>query len=201
MPRKTLRLFHLCSLLILVWLAGCTLQPQVDVSGKPDLALQKRLESIARWQFAGKLAVRTPEQSESAHIIWQQNDEDFDIKLAGPAGLKATRIYGSPGNVNFEQGDRIANADSAEALSEKLVGWPLPATELTWWLRGIPATNTRVQAVGYTVEGWLAYLVQDGWTIRFSDHQRIGNVTLPGRIEAVRGNSKIILVIKNWEIR
>lgn len=204
MSRKMPRLFRFfslrVSLLALIWLAGCTLQQPMDISGKPDLALQKRLEAVDHWQFTGKLAVSTPEQSESAHILWLQNDKDFDIKLAGPAGLKATHIYGVPGDVNFEQGDRTASADSVEALSEQLVGWPLPATELTWWLRGIPAASKRAQSVGYTADGWLAYLVQDGWTIRFSDHQRISSVTLPGRIEAVRGSTKITLVIKNWQI-
>lgn len=201
MPRNTppfVRYFFL--LLALGWLAGCAVQPPLDISGTPDLALQKRLAATNRWHFTGKLAVRTPQQSESAQVLWQQDADSYDIRLAGPAGLKATHIYGKPGDANFEQGDHLASADSVEALSEQLVGWPLPAAELTWWLRGIPASSERIQSIGYTTEGWLAYLVQDGWTIHFSNHERAGGLVLPGRIEAVRDDVKIILVIKEWQV-
>lgn len=194
--------FLRCSstLLLSVWLVGCVVQPATNTSGKPDIALQKRLAQIDHWQFSGKLAVRTPEQSESAQIQWQQNGEHFDIRLSGPAGLKATHIVGEPGDVNFEQGDRRERATSVEALSQRLIGWPLPADELTWWLRGLPASGTQAQSAGYAPEGWLVHLVQDGWTIHFSQHRAAGSATLPGRIEAVRGDVKIILIIKHWQV-
>lgn len=202
MQKNTLgRIRHGCTLLLLIWLAGCAIQQPADVSGSPDLALANRLAAVTHWQFSGKLAVRTPEQSDSAQIAWKQDDKRFDIRLSGPAGLKAAHIYGMPGDVDFEQGDHHASADSVEALSEQLVGWPLPADELTWWLRGIPAASARVQSAAYTTEGWLAYLVQDGWTIHFSNHQPVNGMALPGRIEAVRGDAKIILVIKEWQVR
>lgn len=173
--------------------------PAADSHGTPDVALQKRLSAITQWQFSGKLAVRTPEQSESAQIQWQQASTHFDIRLSGPAGLKATRIHGKTGDVHFEQGSRRERADSAEALSQQLIGWPLPATGLAWWLRGLPAANSDVTSEGYTPEGWLAYLVQDGWTIHFSQHRTVGNVVLPGRMEAVHGDVRILLVIKEWQ--
>lgn len=189
-----------CLLLALGWLAGCAVQPPLDISGTPDLALQKQLATTHQWHFTGKLAVRTPQQSESAQVLWQQDGNSYDIRLAGPAGLKATHIYGKPGDANFEQGDHLANADSVEALSEQLVGWPLPAAELTWWLRGIPANSEQIQSAGYTAEGWLSSLVQDGWTIHFSNHQPVGHLVLPGRIEAARDDVRIILVIKEWQV-
>jgi outer membrane lipoprotein LolB len=201
MPDSRTLLAHCLCALLVVWLAGCATQQPADVSGSPDLALAKRLAAVNHWQFSGKLAVRTPEQSESAQISWKQDDKRFDIRLSGPAGLKATHIYGLPGDVDFEQGDHHASADSVEALSEQLIGWPLPADELTWWLRGIPAASARVQSAAYTAEGWLTYLEQDGWTIHFSGHQPVNSLMLPGRIEAVRGNAKIILVIKEWQVR
>lgn len=202
MPRNSPLLVRYFSLLLaLGWLAGCAIQQPVDVSGAPDLALQKQLAAVDRWQFTGKLAVRTPERSETAQIVWQQDGGGYDIHLSGPAGLKATHIYGTPGDANFEQGDRHASADSVEALSEQLVGWPLPATELTWWLRGLPAASVRTKSVSYSTEGWLSYLAQDGWSIHFNNHQRVGRLVLPGRIEAVRGDVKIILVIKEWQVR
>jgi outer membrane lipoprotein LolB len=191
----------LAALLLLLWAAGCAMQKPTDISGVPDLILQKQLTATAQWQFTGKLAVRTPTQSESARIQWQQDRGRFDIHLSGPAGLKATRIYGVPGDVNFEQGEHHFSAESVETLSEQLVGWPLPATELGWWLRGLPAPGSHVEAVGYTVEGWLSSLIQNGWTLQLSDQHALGRLVLPGRIEAQQGDTRVILVIKDWQVR
>lgn len=185
---------------MLGWLAGCAIQQPAVINGQPDPVLEKRLAAVNRWQFTGKLAVRTPGQSETVQIAWQQDGGGYDIHISGPAGLKATHIYGTPGDANFEQGDRHASADSVEALSEQLVGWPLPAAELSWWLRGLPAARVQARTVSYTTEGWLSYLAQDGWAIHFSNQQQVGSLVLPGRIEATRGDVKIILVIKEWQV-
>lgn len=189
------------TLLLAVWLAGCAIQPPVETHGTADLALQTRLKVLEQWQIDGKLAVRTPDVSETARILWKQDGSRFDIRLAGPAGLKATRLHGVPGDVNFEQGERQLNAESVEALSDQLTGYTLPASELTWWLRGLPAPvspGSQIKTISYTAEGWLAQLAQGEWAIRFSGYQSVGTVVLPGRIEAERGSTKIILIIKKW---
>jgi outer membrane lipoprotein LolB len=192
--------FRYLLLLAIAWLAGCALQPPVTIRGEADPALQAQLAGVERWQLDGKLAVRTPQQSESARVQWAQDGDSFDIRLSGPAGLKATRIYGMPGGVRFEQGERRESAGSAEALSERLIGWPLPAAGLTYWLRGLPARDVPPQAASYTEQGWLAELEQAGWQLHFSQHQPVGNVVLPGRIEAARGDVRITVIIKQWTL-
>lgn len=188
-------------LAVLMCLAGCTsLRQQPSVDGTPDRALQTRLSTIHRWSIEGKLAVHTAQASDSARLQWQQDGQTFDIHLSGPAGLKATHVYGFPGNVVFEQGDQHERAASAEILSEKLVGWPLPAAELTAWILGLPASHSRIQHTSYTKEGLLAELAQDKWEIHFSDYRKTGDVMLPGKIEAVRNETRITLIVKRWVI-
>lgn len=198
-PSKCLCYFFLS--LLYFAMAGCATAPTPETGGDPNLALQQRLSTLQHWTVVGKLAVRTSDNAESAHLQWQQRAEQFDIRLAGPAGLKATRIYGTPADAHFEQGERHVQADSVEALSEQLIGWPLPARELTWWLRGLPAPNSRVQTASYAPAGWLAHLVQNGWRIDFSEPQQpTPQITLPSRIEAVRGDMRITLIIKTWQL-
>ncbi|MEZ5539144.1 MAG: lipoprotein insertase outer membrane protein LolB [Pseudomonadales bacterium] len=187
-------------LLLSALLTGCVTKPMAT-NGKPDLALQQRLTEIQRWDASGKLAVRSTNNSESARLQWLQNGEQFDIQLSGPAGLKATRIHGTPNDVNFEQGEQRVHAASVEELSQQLIGWPLPAAQLTWWLRGLPAPKPSPQKASYAAEGWLAELEQDGWTIHFSDPQQPApRITLPGRIDATRGELRITLIIKTWQL-
>lgn len=192
----------LAGLCLLLWLGGCALTPPKPVvTGNPDPVLQRQLAALQHWSMEGKLAIRTPDDSHSARIQWQQQGEGFDIHLSGPAGLKPTRIYGMPGGVVFEQGDRTERAGSAEALSEKLIGWPLPASELNFWLLGLPSSQLPVHTALYTDDGHLSELQQAGWVIHFSQYSQQGQLSLPGRIEAVRGNLAITLLAKQWTIQ
>ncbi len=201
MPRRCAAALLYLILIGSVLLGGCAVTPQQpSVSGAPDLALQKQLQSLQHWTMNGKLAVKTAGDAYSAHLVWQQQDDGFDIRLSGPAGLKATHIYGMPGGVVFEQGDRTERAGSAKHLSEKLLGWPLPAAELVSWLRGLPAQSQPVEFASYSQEGRLMALQQADWHIRFSQYTRQGILFLPGRIEARRGDLLITLLAKQWTV-
>lgn len=182
--------------------AGCTLQPthkQSGIDGMPDSALVQKLEQFNQWSMEGKLAVRHNRKSQSARIQWQQQGEHFDIHLSGPAGLKATRVYGHPGHATLEQAGHTEHARSVDTLSERLVGWPLPATELQYWLRGLPAPSRQIESASYTTSGQLAALEQSGWQLLFSEHQTtVAELSLPGRIQAQRGDLTIILLAKKW---
>jgi outer membrane lipoprotein LolB len=192
--------------LLLLWLSGCAVWPAATTpdysqgNGSPDLQLQQKLRNAKHWALEGKLAIRTTDQSHSARIQWQQQGTGFDIHLSGPAGLKATHIYGMPGGVVFEQGDHTEQAGTAEALSQKLIGWPLPAEQLSDWILGLPSHLNTVERARYTPEGWLAELQQDGWHIVFNQYTRYGEWDLPGRIEAKRDDLLIILLAKRWDI-
>lgn len=203
MQGQTSRFFFraFCLLLIGIALAGCATVAPVTTQGKPDAALQQKLAALQHWNINGKLAVRSTAASESARMQWQQNGEQFDIHLSGPAGLKATRIHGTPNDVRFEQGEQTLHANSIEELSQQLIGWPLPADKLTWWLRGLPAPDSTPQRTSYAPEGWLAALSQDGWNIHFSEPQQPrSDITLPSRIEATRDDTRITLIIKTWQL-
>lgn len=195
-------LFRSCCLLLLsIGIVGCATVAPVTTQGKPDTALQQKLAALQHWNINGKLAVRSSAASESARLQWQQNGARFDIHLSGPAGLKATRIHGTPSDVRFEQGEQQLHADSIEALSQQLIGWPLPADKLIWWLRGLPAPASTPQRVSYAQDGWLAELEQDGWTIQLSNPQQPApHLTLPGRINVERGETRITLIIKTWQL-
>ena len=203
MQGQTSRFFFraFCLLLIGIALAGCATVAPVTTQGKPDAALQQKLAALQHWNINGKLAVRSTAASESARMQWQQNGARFDIHLSGPAGLKATRIHGTPSDVRFEQGEQTLHTNSIEELSQQLIGWPLPADKLTWWLRGLPAPDSTPQRTSYAPEGWLAALSQDGWNIHFSEPQQPrSDITLPSRIEATRDDTRITLIIKTWQL-
>lgn len=191
-------------LLLWLWLValvtGCATQltqPEEDVSGshQPTLLLQ-----LQHWALDGKLAVTAGQERQSAQFRWVQQGDTYDLRLSGPAGLKATRLRGKPGAVVLEQADRHEQASNAEDLSQRLIGWPLPASYFQYWLKGLPAPNIAPEHAQYAQNGLLEELAQGGWTLRFSQYQQHGAIQLPGRIEADHNNIHVILLAKQWQL-
>lgn len=190
-------------LLVWLWLAalmtGCATQltqPEEGVSGSHQPALLLQLQ---HWALDGKLAVTAGQERQSAQFRWVQQGDTYDLRLSGPAGLKATRLHGRPGDVVLEQADRREQANNAEALSQRLIGWPLPASSFQYWLKGLPAPDSLPERTQYAPTGLLKELVQGGWTLRFSQYQQHGAIQLPGRIEADHDNVHVILLAKQWQ--
>ena len=185
-------------LLCMGWLAGCALRPAAPVTGQADRDHEASLARLHTWSVDGKLAIRAPGNSQTARLQWAQDGAAYDIHLSGPAGLKATRIQGQPGRVRFEQGSRQESAGSAEALAQRLLGWPLPAGGLVYWLRGLPDPGLPVARAEYGEGGMLLALSQAGWEIRFSGYAPVNGIYLPGQLEARHGDYRVTLVVKRW---
>ena len=79
-----------------------------------------------------------------AGLFWLQRQDYYDIRLSGPLGRGAARLTGRPGQVSLE----VANqgryeASSPEELLGEQLGWSLPVSHLVWWVRGLPAPDSK----------------------------------------------------------
>jgi outer membrane biogenesis lipoprotein LolB len=45
----------------------------------------------------------------------------------------------------------------------------------------------------------LALLQQDGWSIRFTKYQKVGNQQLPAKIIIARDDLRFLLIIYKWD--
>lgn len=100
-------------------------------------------------------------------LFWLQRQDYYDIRLSGPLGRGAARLTGRPGQVSLE----VANqgryeAPSPEALLEEQVGWKLPVSHLVWWVRGLPAPESKSR-LSLNGDSRLATLEQDGWRVEY----------------------------------
>lgn len=91
------------------------------------------------------------------------------IKLASPLGTTVARIEIEPGQARATgpQMKEVRGTD-ADALTEQLLGWPLPVSGLADWIEGRPVAHrdARVEREG----GRIVLLVQDGWLIRIPEY-------------------------------
>lgn len=193
------------SLLLLSMLlaSGCahrSLTPPQDV-----LEHQRQVQAIDDWTLAGKLGIRTPDDSGSANVKWAQQIASYQINLSGPLGQKSMIITGTPNKVRLEQtGEPAQEAKTAEALIKKTAGWTLPVAQLAYWVRGVPAPKLRITQLQQNETGLIAQLIQGGWNIRYSNYRDQTfngiNLPLPGKITAEYKDVRLTLVIRDWRL-
>lgn len=187
-------------------LTGCAgLGPQESVEGPGNAEDWKthkaRISHIDGWQISGKIGIRAPQDSGSGTLFWLQRQDYFDIRLSGPLGRGATRLTGRPDAVTLEvAGQGRFEAQSPEALVESQLGWQLPVSNLLWWVRGLPAPDSRSR-ISLDNNGRLATLQQDDWSVQYLGYEEEDGLDLPSRIKLEGRNLQITLVIKDWQPR
>ena len=189
--------------LTLATLIGCVHTP--NLTPPPNLqAHQTQVENLQYWQISGKLGVRSPGDSGSASFKWQHTPDIFSIYLSGPLGQKRMEIEGNSEQVELRQNNQPPmKAKNADALIKKASGWKLPVGQLTYWVRGIPAPDTRITRLEQNPQGLISLMQQAGWTLGYSNYrdQLIDgqHLALPGKITAEHKDIRLTLIIRTWE--
>ncbi len=190
-------------LAMLTGCAGLTNREAIEGQGNPQLwkAHKAQISALNAWQINGKVGIRAPKDSGSGTLFWLQRQDYYDIRLSGPLGRGAARLTGRPGAILLE----VANqgryeAESPEALLEEQLGWRLPVSHLQWWVRGLPAPDSKSR-VTLDSDSQLARLQQDGWDVEYLSYAEQNGYSLPQRIKLHGTNLDVTLVIKDWQPR
>lgn len=201
-----MRLRHLIVIGLLAVLSGCaglTSRESLDGQGDPAKwqAHKTRTVALDGWQISGKVGIRAPKDSGSGTLFWLQRQDYFDIRLSGPLGRGAARLTGHSGDVTLE----VANqgryqAETPEALLEEQLGWKLPISHLTWWVRGLPAPDSK-SSLTLDSDSHLQRLSQDGWQVEYLSYAEQNGYWLPERMKLHGRDLDVTLVIKDWQPR
>ena len=201
-----MHLRHLIAIGCLALLSGCAgLTSHETLSGQGNPAQwqahKAQASQLNGWQISGKVGIRSPRESGSATLFWLQRQDYFDIRLAGPMGRGAARLTGRPGAVSLDAANQGQfQAESAEALLQQQLGWSLPVAHLFWWIRGLPAEDSKSRLT-LDSESRLAKLEQDDWQVEYLSYVEQIGYWLPERMKLHGANLDITLVIKDWQPR
>ncbi|WP_061242103.1 lipoprotein insertase outer membrane protein LolB [Pseudomonas composti] len=197
---------HLLVFSLIALLTGCAgLTSHEALEGQGDPAKWKaHKEQIAQldgWQINGKIGIRAPRDSGSATLFWLQRQDYYDIRLSGPLGGGAARLTGRPGDILLEVANRGRyRAESPEALLREQLRLDLPVSNLLWWIRGLPAPQSRSR-ITLDGESHLAQLEQDGWKVEYQRYTEQNGYALPERMKLYGQDLEVTLVIKDWQPR
>ncbi|WP_166363876.1 lipoprotein insertase outer membrane protein LolB [Pseudomonas akapageensis] len=197
---------HVITFTLIALLAGCAaFAPREALEGKGNPQQWRdhkaQLSLLDGWQINGKVGIRAPKDSGSGTLFWLQRQDYYDIRLSGPLGRGAARLTGRPGNVVLE----VANqgryeAPSPEDLLEEQLGWKLPVSNLVWWVRGLPAPDSKSR-VTLDSDSRLSNLEQDGWSVEYLSYIEQKGYWLPERLKLHGRDLDVTLVVKDWQPR
>lgn len=187
---------------LLLLLAACAGQPvhtPVDSNWQQHSA---KLRELTQWSAEGKLALRTPEQSESASLYWRQTGVITRLQLSGPLGAAATTLYSNGQTLEIRQGEELSIWDLTDtgALARE-TGWDLPLTALPHWIKGLPAPDIGIQDIQMGPDpARIEVLKQDDWEIRYEAYEEFSTLMLPTRLHIQREETTVRLIIRDWQI-
>ncbi len=189
----------------LLHLAACASAPVIP--DDPDWARHRQeIADVSVWQLSGRLNVRQNGQSETVQINWDQQNDNFALRLSSSVlGLGAVYIHGTPSLITVERsGEETRVLPGFAALNREYFGYDFPTAQLLYWIRGIPAPGD-ISSMTLNDNLMLETLEQidsDGrrWHLTYDRYQQSGNVFLPGRIRVSHDELTLTFLISRWTL-
>lgn len=174
-------------------LSGCAL-----LSPPPAPAARPAQLETAPFAMNGRISINHYGERRSAGLHWTHREQSDEVLLLTPLGQTAVRVYRDENNATLDDGDKHYQADNADALMEKVLGWHLPLRGLHQWVLGLPDTGSPVQ-IKRDSEGRISELLQDGWEVRYLRYADSRADSLPTRLQLSLEHLKVQLLIDEWQ--
>lgn len=198
--RAILLIFAACAL------AGCARIPAGTGLAPPSWeARQDDLLRLRSWTLKARIAVRYDDEAATASLFWTQREDEYQLRAAAPLGGGAYLLEGRAGAALLRgPGQELERAGDAETLLLRRLGWRLPVSHLTYWVRGLPSPALPVTALALDGENRLGALEQGGWALQYQDYVSVEGRQLPRRLtlrNISRSRHSASLSIRRWELR
>ncbi|SIT71136.1 outer membrane lipoprotein LolB [Ectothiorhodosinus mongolicus] len=187
----------------LVLLSACASLPQPPAVDDAQQAYEHHVKVLLErqhWTLTARVAVHHDEERWHANLRWQQNQDAFDIQLYGPLGRQIAHLQGNSGAVllRLPDGQQLEDSEPS-ALMQQAVGWSMPVAGMRYWLMGLSAPQSPIQAKALNEAGLLQQLAQQNWTIQYERYQDASGQLMPQRLQMQWQDTQLRLVADSWE--
>lgn len=148
---------------------------------------------------SGRLAVKNRNDGFSGALRWRHTADGDEILILSALGQGIARIERRGNAYVLTTADqKTYEADSAESLTQQVLGWQLPLKGLIYWVQG-RVSPASPHTVNRTPLGDIASIEQDSWSIQYAEYEEVGTRRLPSRIEMANGTLRLRLIIDEWQ--
>jgi outer membrane lipoprotein LolB len=135
----------------------------------------------------------------TANVRWEHAADRDEIWLMTPTGQTMAHIVDSAAGVVLTRADRQEHrARNVETLTRQALGWPLPLSQLQYWVRGLAVPGSSPAEVERDSAKRLTAFTQAGWRVALTWHdegEHAGKVRL---VDLVDGPNRIRFVVDTW---
>jgi len=187
----------LASLVLIGLLSGCALREQ-RAQGEWLSEREAWFDLYPDWRVTGRLSVSDGEQGGQMSFDWRGQGTQHDLRLRSALGSKQWRLMFKETGALIEGSDMgLLRSDDPDLLVSEVVGWPIPVSQLAWWLRGLKASET--DDVSFSDDGTMASIGQGEWTLNYVRYEQPSQGPLmPERVEALRAPYRVRMILRTW---
>ena len=196
---------HGLMLLICLLLSGCSLWQRPVTPEQPLAANEReqRIMALQHFDLQASLGIKTPDDSISGNLHWQQlNSADYQAQLRSTGlGISLFELsHSSAGSAIKIRGETYTAVDTSSLLLQ-LTGWSIPLHDMPLWLRGLPGTKGRDivrDEFGRVTSFSLTDSTGIVWQLRYQSFFPDA-LALPKRLLLTSSDTQIKLVMRNWQ--
>lgn len=172
------------------------LSKNVDCVRHIDALATAAAAQMPSWGLGGRAAISHGKQSGNLGVEWEDaGASGYLVVLTAPITRQGWRLQEHDGRATLEgMPDGPRTGVDGAALLRQATGFEIPVQALRHWMRGYPDPSQPLAKAAFAGEQ-LASLVQGGWQIDYLARDVQGR---PTRINAVRGDDRVRLVIDRW---
>lgn len=149
------------------------------------------------FELAGRIATRYRDEAASGNVAWRHSVHSDELLITTPVGSSVARVVRNGSEFVLTTSEpRDYRALDAEALTEQVLGFRIPLTGLTEWVRG-RALEGALASSTRDKEGRLATLDQNGWRVEYQEYRADG---LPVRLKLTYPGLELRLAIHDWKL-
>ncbi len=153
------------------------------------------IDALADFSLEGRFSLQYEDKNASGRLNWRHVGMNDDVLLSSPFGQGLAEIVSTPQGARLTLSNgKVYEAVDAETLTRQVLGFPLPLTQLTDWVRGRARSGT-IERDDY---GRLTRLHHDAWQIEYV-YENAEAQSPPMRLVAKRTNGiELRLRIDEW---
>ena len=193
---------HLILVGYLLLLSGCITMPASQAPHNVSMSWPDRAQQLSKmnhWHIKGAMGIQTKDEASSASFDWQQDQENYQIRLFGPLGAGAIDLAGGPELATLKTSDgQQHTAASAEKLLLDETGWQLPISNLYYWIRGLPLPKMKAQ-IEFDEFNHISNMKQQGWSIKYLNYTAHKGIDLPSKLTIENIDLKVKIIISRWQ--